>query len=95
MWISMDKPPLVKTLLNAFSTAKNEVSFNASTLTVDTVLGRRKFLSKVWKLLEPLRFLTPFAIRVKFPMKDLWVLETDYDKNLTRDFAENAMKFFT
>lgn len=47
MWISMDKLPLVKTLLNAFSASKDEVSFNASTLTVDTVLGRRKFLSKV------------------------------------------------
>lgn len=47
MWISMDKLPLVKILLNAFSASKDEVSFNASTLTVDTVLGRRKFLSKV------------------------------------------------
>ena len=91
----MDKLPSVRILEISLSAFTDEVSFNASILTDDTVLGKRTFLSKISKLFERLGFLTPFVIRAKILMKRLWVLEIDWDKELTKGILESTKKFFT
>lgn len=91
----MDKLPSVRILGISLSAFTDEVSFNASILTDDTVLGKRTFLSKISKLFERLGFLTPFVIRAKILMKRLWVLEIDWDKELTKGILESTKKFFT
>lgn len=90
----MDKLSSVTILGISLPAPTDEVSFNASILTDDTVLGKRTFLSKISKLFERLGFLTPFVIRDKILMK-CRVLEIDWDKELTKDVLESTKKFFT
>ena len=68
--LSMDDLPSVKTLGVVWSPLSDQFSFNAVPLDEDIVLIKRKFLSKILTLLDPLGLVTSFVVRAKILMQE-------------------------
>ena len=55
---------------------------------------KRKILSKVAKVYEPIGFATAFLIRAKIGLQELWQLGVDWDDELPADVQAKWTKFF-
>ena len=69
--LSLDDLPSVKTLGVMWSASSDEFSFCKTILEESAVLTKRKFLSKISTLFDPLGFLTPFTVRAKILMQEI------------------------
>ena len=67
--LSMDDLPSVNTLGVKWSASSDQFSFSAAHLVENIVLTKRKFLSKISNLFDPLGFATLFVVRVKILMQ--------------------------
>ena len=76
--LSMDDLPSVKTLQVVWSASSDQSSFSAAPLAEDIVLTKRKFLSKISTLFDPLGFITPFVVRAKILMQEVWISGIDW-----------------
>ena len=68
--LSMDDLPSVKTLGVVWSASSDQFSFNTVPLDEDIVLIKRKFLSKILTLLDPLGLVTSFVVTAKILMQE-------------------------
>ena len=68
---------------------------SAKELWLMIVVTKRKFFSKISTAFDQLRIITPFVIRAKILMQEVWVLETDWDEELPKDIAEKTRKCLT
>lgn len=68
---------------------------SAKELWLMIVVTKRKFFSKISTAFDQLWIITPFVIRVKILMQDMWVLETDWDEELPKDIVEKTRKCLT
>ena len=59
-----------------------------------TVLTKRKFLSKISTLFDPLEFLTPFVVRANILMQEVWISGIDWDDQLPENISDKATKWF-
>ena len=66
--LSMDDLPSVKTLGVIWSASTDQFSFSAVLLVGNIILTKRKFLSKISTLFDPLGFVTPFVVKAKILM---------------------------
>ena len=60
------------------STSSDQFLFSAALLAEDIVLTKRKFLSKISTLFDPLGFITPFVVRAKILMQEVWISGIDW-----------------
>ena len=60
------------------STSSDQFLFSAAPLAEDIVLTKRKFLSKISTLFDPLGFITPFVVRAKILMQEVWISGIDW-----------------
>ena len=92
--LSMDGLPSVKTLGIIWSASSNQFSFSAAVLVQNIVLTKRKFLTKISTLFESLGFVTPFVVKAKILMQELWNSGTDWDDQLPENILDKAKKWF-
>ena len=87
--LTMDELPSVKTLGVIWSASTDQFS-----LVENIVLIKRKFLSKISTLFDPLGFATPFVVRSKILMQEVWISGIDWDDQLPENLLEEAKKQF-
>ena len=75
--------PCTKTLGVLWEAAKDAFTFT-----------KRNFLSKVATLFDPLGFLSPFIIRAKVLLQDLWTAGLDWDDPLGEPLVCRSRKWF-
>ena len=84
--LSVDDLPSVKTLGVIWSASSDQFSFSAAPLVENIVLTERKFLSKILGLFDPLGFVTPYLVRKKILMHEVWISGIDWDDQLSENY---------
>ena len=84
--LSVDDLPSVKTLGVIWSASSDQFSFSAAPLVENIVLTERKFLSKISGLFDPLGFVTPYLVRKKILMHEVWISGIDWDDQLSENY---------
>ena len=92
--LSMADLPSVKTLGVVWSASSDQFSFSATSLVEDIVLTKKKFLSKISTLFDPLGFVTPFVVRAKIPMQEVKISGVDWDDQLPENILDKPKKWF-
>ena len=94
IYLSMDDLPSVKTLGVVRSASSDQFSFSAAPLAEGINLTKRKFLSKISTLFDPLGFVTPLVVRAKVLMQEVWISGIDWDDQLPENISDKAKKWF-
>ena len=84
--LGVDDLPSVKTLGVIWSASSDQFSFSAAPLVENIVLTKRKFLSKISALFDPLGFVTPYLVRKKILMHEVWISGIDWDDQLSENY---------
>ena len=90
--LSMNDLP-VKTLEITWSASSYQFFFIASPLVEDIVSTKRKFFRKISTLFNPLGFVTPFVIRARTLMREVWISGNDWDDQLTENILDKTKKW--
>ena len=92
--LSIDDLPSVKTLAVVWVASSNQFSFSAAPLVEDKALIKRKFLSKISTLFDPLGFVTPFVVRAKILVQEVWISGIDWDDQHPENILSKVKKWF-
>ena len=87
--LSKDDLPSVKTLTVVWSASSDQFFFSEAAL-VELILTKRKFLTKILTLFDPLGFVTPFVVRAKILMQEFWVSGIVWGDRLTEYILDNV-----
>ena len=88
--------PATKTLGLLWLASFDHFSFRVSDLSIATQITKRTMLSKVATIFDPLGFLSPFIVRAKIMLQELWskglswddVIDADVHRRITAWFVE-------
>ena len=56
---------------------------------------KRKFLSKIATLFDPLGLLAPFLVREKMLMQEVWIHGLEWDERYSQELSAKVTKWFT
>ncbi|XP_053398139.1 uncharacterized protein LOC128556613 [Mercenaria mercenaria] len=88
--------PAIKTLGLSWDSQEDVFSFsNTLSLVSGKKLTKRIVLKNIARLFDPLGFLTPFTVRAKMIMQDIWVTGVDWDDELREELSEEIKKWFS
>ncbi len=82
-----------KVLGVAWNSANDNLSF-VTKVQCDNPSTKRKILSQVAKVYDPIGFATAFLIRAKIGLQELWQMGVDWDDDLPAETKGKWMKFF-
>ena len=85
--------PSVRTLGVMWIAAEDVFTFD-SQVNEEFELTKRNFLKKVATLFDPLGFLSPFVVRAKVLMQELWIHGLDWDEKLPTELSTKVMSWF-
>ena len=77
MSLDNDKSSLVKTLGILWNATDDVFTFKSQCIEKEFKLTKRNFLKRIATLFDPLGMLSPYVIRGKMLMQDIWVCGTD------------------
>lgn len=87
--------PSVKTLGVLWKAKEDVFTYKSQHLTDSKqALTKRIFLKKIATLFDPLGFLSPYTIRAKILMQELWTTGIHWDDELTADQVKKATGWF-
>ena len=85
--------PSVKTLGLLWLANEDVFSFRSNVHEESTQLTKRAFLKRIALLFDPLGFLTPFSIRGKILMQEMWTSGVNWDEKLDEALEGKAYKW--
>ena len=85
--------PSVRTLGVMWIATEDVFTFD-SQVNEEFELTKRNFLKKVATLFDPLGFLSPFIVRAKVLMQELWIHGLDWDEKLPTELSTKVMSWF-
>ena len=85
--LSMDDLPSIKALGEILPASSDQFP-----LVENIALTKRKFLSKISKLFDPLGFVTPVVVRAKILMQEVWISGIDCNDQLPENISDEARK---
>ena len=85
--------PSVRTL-GVMWIATEDVFTFGSQVNEEFELTKHNFLKKVATLFDPLGFLSPFIVRAKVLMQELWIYGLDWDEKLPTELSTKVMSWF-
>lgn len=71
--------PSIKTLGILWKSKEDEFAFEPSPPPSDYLLTKRNILRKIATIFDPLGFISPFIVRGKVLLQELWVAGVDWD----------------
>ena len=85
--------PLTKTLGVLWSAQQDVFSFHVAIPVVDT-LTKRSILGRVTAVFDPLGLASPFIVRAKILIQDLWSMGLGSDEPITREISVRVKEWF-
>ena len=94
--LTLDQDPLpsVKTLGVLWKAELDQFSFNATQPPEASQVTKRGFLKKIATIFDPLGFLSPFTIRARILLQEMWIAGTEWDQACEEDQAGQACDWF-
>ena len=92
--LSKEVLPTVKTLGVMWIAKDDMFTFKGEAPDETYQFTKRNFLKKIATLFDPLGFLTPYTIRAKILLQDIWLSGTDWDERMDENQRCNAEKWF-
>ncbi|XP_074645830.1 uncharacterized protein LOC141902088 [Tubulanus polymorphus] len=86
--------PKIKTLGVTWQAEKDTFQFQATSQDEGFAYTKRKVLSKISSLFDPLGFLTPFILWSKIIMQEMWVDGVEWDEEQNPDLEKKIKKWF-
>ena len=87
--------PLTKTLGVLWSAQEDVFSFHVATPVVEDVLTKRSILGRVAAVFDPLGLASPFIVRAKILIQDLWSMGLGWDEPITREISVRVKEWFS
>ena len=84
-----------KTLGILWMAAEDVFIFNFKTIEQESKLTKRGFLKKIATLFDPLGFLSPFTVRAKILMQEIWLAGTEWDDPLLDEINVKVKIWFS
>ena len=78
----------VKTLGVTWKSENDVFTFNVEIPEIKEITTKREVLSAISTLFDPLQFLSPFTVRAKILMQDIWTAGLDWDDPLPRTLLD-------
>ena len=94
--LTLDQDPLpsVKTLGVLWKAELDQFSFNATQPPEASQVTKRGFLKKIATIFDPLGFLSPFTIRARILLQEMWIAGNEWDQACDEDQAGQACDWF-
>ena len=86
--------PLTKTLGVLWSAQEDVFSFHVTTPVVEDVLTKRSILGRVAAVFDPLGLASPFIVRAKILIQDLWSMGLGWDEPITSEISVRVKEWF-
>ena len=93
--LDRDQLPVVKTLGVLWDSKQDEFHFCVNPPNEDYTITKRSFLQNIATLYDPLGFLTPFTVRAKILMQEMWASGCDWDESPSDNLTRSASQWFT
>ena len=87
--------PAIKTLGIMWLAREDVLTFISKPIEEGFKPTKRNFLKKMATLLDPLGLLSPFVIRAKMFMQEMWIAGTDWDDQLSDDWIRKVDLWFS
>ena len=90
-----DSPlPTIKTLGITWQAEEDLFTFSGHQPDESFIITKRSFLSKIATVFDPLGFLSPYIIRAKVILQEMWSNGCDWDEKLSTDLELKAISWF-
>ena len=86
--------PLTKTLGVLWSAQEDVFSFHVTTPVVEDILTKRSILGGVGAVFDPLGLASPFIVRAKILIQDLWSMGLGWDEPITSEISVRVKECF-
>ena len=95
--INLDKDvlPSVKTLGVVWIAERDVFTFKSQFIEQKVEFTKREFLKRVATLFDPLGFVSPFTIRAKMLLQEMWMIGLDWDEKVPSDLAEKITSWLS
>jgi len=88
--ISESELPVVKKLGLLWNAEMDQLTFNVKPVDIESNYTKRLFVSRHYSVFDPLGFLSPYSIRGKIVLQEIWLEETEWDERLSKDLQTNV-----
>ena len=95
MELSGSDLPSMKTLGVMWEANEDVFTFSSKLSVVEKKPTKRSVLKKIASLFDPLGFLSPFTIRAKMCMQDIWITGIEWDEFLPDQLAREIGTWFS
>ena len=92
--LQADIMPVVKTLGISWMSEPDQFTFVVHPLANDFRLTKRSFLSRTSTLFDLLGFLSPYTIRARMILQEMWTSGITWDEDLPSELSRTAMAWF-
>ncbi|MCG8429762.1 MAG: A17 family peptidase, partial [Candidatus Omnitrophica bacterium] len=86
--------PTVKTLGISWSASQDIFSFHLNPPDSEMIVTKRNFLRKLAAVFDPLGFLSPFLVRGKVLMQEIWVAGYEWDQEIVGTVEKRIRNWF-
>lgn len=83
----------LKTLGIAWSAQTDEIIYSVKPVVNSSTLTKRRILSHIAKIFDPLRLLIPIVFTAETLIQDLWALKLDWDESIPNHIHTRWLKF--
>lgn len=91
--LDMDQDDVIKTLGIHWHPSTDQFGFKVTLSGVDGIITKRKVLSDIAKLFDPLALLAPIITTAKVMMQKLWLCGVNWDDELPSDICEKWLQY--
>jgi len=89
----LNSESFAKTLGVRWNATSDELYFVPPPVSIESTYTKREVLSQIAKLFDPAGWLSPFIVRSKIFMQEIWLQELGWDENIPTEMNERWQEF--